>query len=364
MDIVYPMPTWAYRDCFQGFNCSGKGVCQSSGTCLCEEGYKAIKDKCALEPEEDKDQNGLVDALCITLFCINFLVSSSAVLWTFKNRKSDVIKVSQVSFLFVIGIGAIVSSSTILFIVQDDTNDKEGLATTGEYGPANFACTAQLYVYVTGFVLTFAPLFCKLWRTHKIVTSSAKLQRIKVSLTQLVWIGVALLAIDWCLVTIWALNAPMKFIREPVVVDKNGLPISSSGTCHSDGAGPYIASILLFHVLVLSVGVYLCFKTRNINSMMSESKYVSIAMVSSFQVLLLATPIIYIVAAQATPSKFIRSGVIFLNDLSVIMFVFVPKYQASASFSLKDFSITGGRGQSSTSGTGPGTSATVHPTDG
>mmetsp|Transcript_17676 Transcript_17676/g.56429 ORF Transcript_17676/g.56429 Transcript_17676/m.56429 type:complete len:89 (-) Transcript_17676:150-416(-) len=61
---------------------------------------------------------------------------------------------------------------------------------------------------------------------------------------------------------------------------------------------------------------------------MSESKYVAVAMVSNLQVLALASPVLVIVSGQPIASMFLRSAVVFFNDFGVLLFIFVPKWQA------------------------------------
>ena len=48
-------------------------------------------------------------------------------------------------------------------------------------------------------------------------------------------------------------------------------------------------------------------------------------MISNIQVLLLGIPVILIVADDITPNYFVRTGVIFLNDFTVLALIFFPK---------------------------------------
>lgn len=38
-ELVFPMPTWEYRECKNTHDCSGNGVCQVDGQCVCTGEY-------------------------------------------------------------------------------------------------------------------------------------------------------------------------------------------------------------------------------------------------------------------------------------------------------------------------------------
>ena len=58
----------------------------------------------------------------------------------------------------------------------------------------------------------------------------------------------------------------------------------------------------------------------------AESKYIALCMVSNLQVLLIALPLLVMVFDDATPFLFVRCAFIFLNDLAVLVTIFVPKF--------------------------------------
>jgi len=324
-ELVYPIPTWSKRDCNRGNNCSFHGECKDDGSCECYDGFVSLGDKCIAYAPEEKHLNRGIQIACLCLFGINFLIIVALFTWTVTNWNSHVVKAAQRLFLLFVLLGALISSSTIVAIALTDTDIDASLH--GHYLPANIGCMAIVWLYTTGFMCTFTPLFCKLYRIGKILNNS-KLRVVKISNGFLFRICASLVMIDWVIVLTWTLVDPLIYDREPIYIDGNNIVVESSGTCRSDNAWAFIAAILVVHVTVLIVGMYFCIRTRNINSILSESKFISIALVSNLEILALAIPVLVLVYERAEASMIVRSGVIFLNDLGILLLVFVPKVKA------------------------------------
>mmetsp|Transcript_4354 Transcript_4354/g.7429 ORF Transcript_4354/g.7429 Transcript_4354/m.7429 type:complete len:762 (-) Transcript_4354:27-2312(-) len=275
--------------------------------------------------EEDLQQAGSIKAFSYTLALINITIALGFLSWTLLNQQHIVVKASQTRFLAMISIGAIVSSSTIFPVTIDDSNDTFGLARTGEYTPANTACQMSVWLYTMGFQLTFAPLFAKMWRMNVLFASNKTLKKTQISNKLLFGIIFALAGIDATIVAIWQVTDPLLYYRRVAQKDTYGNILKSVGKCESEKSSVFLGLVFVFHLLVLLYGNYLCYKARDISTAFSEGKYVAVAMVSNFQVLALAAPVLVIVAENPTSSMFIRSGVIFLNDLTAQMFIFLPK---------------------------------------
>ena len=56
-----------------------------------------------------------------------------------------------------------------------------------------------------------------------------------------------------------------------------------------------------------------------------QARYVAMCFASQMQLLVLAIPVLFLVAGDPTPSYFVRCGVIFLNDATVLLLIFGPK---------------------------------------
>mmetsp|Transcript_19116 Transcript_19116/g.31846 ORF Transcript_19116/g.31846 Transcript_19116/m.31846 type:complete len:286 (+) Transcript_19116:964-1821(+) len=219
--------------------------------------------------------------------------------------------------------GAFISSSTILTLAVDDGIDGQGK----EY--ADMACVLSPWFYTTGFMLTFTPLYVKMYRVSRVfqvsfagddtISNRSLLQKIG-----LFW------SVDGALCLVWTLVEPMKFTRVPLIYDEvyTDVVVQSVGSCFGSQLDVYmIAIIACYHLLMLSYVAYYCYQTLDVNDAFSEAKYLRIAIGSSLQILLFALPIIIMVSdgPNTDVSLFIRASVIWLNDFSVLAFIFLPK---------------------------------------
>ena len=266
---------------------------------------------------ENKNLIGPMKVLGKVLFGINASLSTFFVLWAYFNRNRVIIRYAQPMFLILIAVGCVVSSSTILFLgVEDEDHTLE---------EADTACMTVPVLYSLGFILTFAPLFTKLRRIH-IIFINDSLRAIKVTWSSMMAVILSLLLIDGVILFLWAKNDPVRYKRVDLISDMYGVR-ESVGRCMTEN-NPFVfmGPIIALHVVVLLIGSHLAYLTRNIGTAFSESKYISISMISNLQVLTLAIPLLFLVADNPRSDFFVRAGVIFLNDFTVLLLIFVPKF--------------------------------------
>merc|ERR1712146_195003 len=191
--------------------------------------------------------------------------------------------------------------------------------------PVDTACQLVPWFYSVGFVLTFAPLFTKLMRVYRIFANES-LKAIRITMGQMLMCIAVVLAID-AFIFCCGPRTILCFKREVLESDPYGNPVRSVGLCITkEDPFTYVGPIMGLHIVVLLVGNYLAYKTREIGTAFSESKYISIAMVSNLQVLALSIPVLLIVADNAQSNWFVRTGVVFLNDFTVLNLIFLPKF--------------------------------------
>jgi hypothetical protein len=262
-------------------------------------------------------------ANALVVFSLSLAFAFAA--WVYLNRRHSVIMASQTLFLGLIACGSVLSILAIVPMASDDTYDTEGLARTGEYVPANVACMSQVWLYSLGFTCSMGPLFAKTFRLSKL--ANTKLRRATMSNAQVLKYCAALVAVDLVLLIAWTAASPLKYFRDTQVTDAVGYPLVSVGLCRSEGdATPFVVLLGAFHLTVLLVGNYVCYTVRHLKkTVLSEGKYVSLAMFSNVQVLLLGIPLIVIASEDPTTSVFSRATVIFLIEVSTLLLIFIPK---------------------------------------
>ena len=248
---------------------------------------------------------------------VNIFFSLFFIAWAYMNRDENIVRYAQPVFLIMVAVGCIISSSTILYLgVEDD----QGL------DAADSACKIVPCLYSLGFIVSYAALFTKIERVQTIFSNDG-LRAIKVSfrsmLLQMLW----LVAVDGAILAAWTSIDPLTYERQTISEDSYGNILSSVGVCTTAG-NPFrfLGPMIGLHFIVLFRGSILAYKTRNIGTAFSESKYISIAMYSNLQVIAIGLPLMFLVANNSQANYFVRTGVVFLNDFTVLMLVFGPKF--------------------------------------
>jgi len=299
-----------------GENCtdycdSRHGKSDRLGRCTCAS-TRYIGADCATELTLDE---GLIPAYQLAVGYIMFGVNAAAVLfcgaWLFQHRSEARVRMAQPFFLALILFGCLISSSTILAFMQQ--------AGTGR---SHQLCMLIPWLYSVGFSVTFGTLFTKIYRVHKVYRSAMRMRRVQVTLLSAVrWIALVL-CIDMAILIVWQVYDPMEWTRNVVNSDKNGYVLESVGVCHSDGWVWFAGAIAAFHFVLVSKAAYIGFQTRNVPNNLSGARGVSIAMVSNFQIFLVGLPVLFLVGSDPAVSFFLRSAIVWINDLVVVLAIF------------------------------------------
>jgi ABC-type amino acid transport substrate-binding protein len=140
---------FAGSDCTASCNPS-HGISDRFGRCICDSNRWVGAD-CATELYEDQHllPSSLI-SICYAMVGVNYLICLVCAIWLYFQRNRAQIKIAQPSFLLLILLGCIISSSTILALAQEDAGD----------GPVQ-ACMAIPWLYSVGFSITLGTLFAK-----------------------------------------------------------------------------------------------------------------------------------------------------------------------------------------------------------
>lgn len=255
------------------------------------------------------------------LFAFNWFAALFFASWVYAYRKARIIRLAQPEFLYLICLGCMVSTSTIVVLGYDDGN--------ASADSADAACALLPWLYSGGFCLTFAALFAKIERVKRIFLNQ-QMKNVSVKVRDMAKPMLALLGVDTAILAAWTGSDPLKFVRSRGEDDYDtyGNPVRSQGTCTSPTSWYFLAPLVVLHVLVLIYGNRNAYLTRSVSSEFQESKYVAISMASTLQVMVLGLPILVMVADNPMTNYFVRVGIIFLNDAGVLLLIFVPKMRS------------------------------------
>lgn len=268
----------------------------------------------------------IITVLCAALFAI----------WTFAYKSTSIVRASQPFFLLCVAFGTVLSVATMPFLAMDDSeiepekciNETDG--TSYDCWPSlDFACQIVPFLYCAGFVFSFASLFAKTWRVNKIFsTNSFKVVVVTIK-EAFVFVAIGLVVeIGICFA--WTAVDPLVWVRNDVTFQNyhgRNVVVETAGKCDSLGGGAmsFLVPLVLCQLFAYAFGCYLCFKSRNIETRFSEHKWISLALFNNIQIFVIAIPLVAMVINQPGPYFLMKLFVIVLNDLGVLILIFVPK---------------------------------------
>jgi ABC-type branched-subunit amino acid transport system substrate-binding protein len=286
---------------------------------------------------------------------INVVLALACVVWAFLHRRSAVVRASQLIFLNLIALGTVVSSLAIIPLSTDDEaapdelfNYSSDLALDGGYTPANSPCQNAIRLYNAGFVLVYMSLSCKVYKV-KVLFKNAGMKKVQVSMSLLLGTMLSSMVLVTVLEESWFFTSPFRFQRTVLTRDPYGSPVTSTGACFSEDSSTWLTTLAALQFAMQLAGCVLCYQCRNVSTAFSEGKYVSVAMMCYLQVMALAVPVLIIVKDNPPARLLVLAGVIFANNLTVLLLIFAPKVlayldnPAETVSSLVDKSVYSGR---------------------
>jgi len=281
------------------------------GICVCRSVRYQGVDCSEIVPEETHLIPVALKGLAYGLLGVSAIIMIGCVVWLYLYRHSPQVQMAQPYFLLLVLLGCAISSSAIIAMAQEDDGD----------GPVH-ACMAIPWLYSVGFCVTFGTLFAKIWRIYKIFKSSAEMRRVQVTLTESLQVIGSVLLLDVVILTVWTVWSPLEWTRVVISEDQFGESLESEGYCTSEHWGIFGGLIGALHAALLAIASYLCYVSRNIPTKFSEGKYLSVAMVSNLQIFIVGVPVLIVVGSEPATSFFVRSVVVWMNDIVVVILIF------------------------------------------
>jgi len=270
--------------------------------------------------------------LAYTMVAVNFFVVAICALWLYCFRNTTQVRISQPMYLSLILLGCLISTSTIIALAQQDDGD----------GPVP-ACMAIPWLYSVGFSITFGTLFAKIRHVYKLYKAAVTVdveECLAPSQQEIFGIVGGILLLDITILLVWTIVDPLEWQRTVETVDKFGYPLSSTGQCICDDWVIFAGIIGSLHLALMLLAVGMCYVSRKIPTQLSESKYLGIAMFSNLQIFVIGLPILVIVGSDPPTSFFVRSSIIWMNDLVVVTVIFgnlmIKRYLESVKVTERD----------------------------
>ncbi|KAL7539042.1 hypothetical protein ACHAXR_008995 [Thalassiosira sp. AJA248-18] len=271
------------------------GVSDREGTCACQSA-KWTGEDCSVEVKENLNLYPKWEiAVCYVFFGINTLACALCAVWVHWKRSNMRVEVSQPFFLNLILLGCVISSTSIIPLIQQSNGD----------GPVP-GCSVFPWLYCVGFSVTFGTLFAKIYRVYKLFRASAQAVRISVTKRFTLITIVSITSVDVGICTIWTVVDRPQWTRVVTYADQFGEALNSVGFCTSIHWKAFVSIITSWHLILLLVSCHLCYKTRNISSQFVESKSLMLALVSHLQIYMISIPVLIIAGNDPSISVFIR----------------------------------------------------------
>ncbi|XP_026732730.1 gamma-aminobutyric acid type B receptor subunit 2 [Trichoplusia ni] len=217
-------------------------------------------------------------------------------------------------------------------------------ATLPSYVPFSAMCTGRVYILSAGFSLAFGSMFAKTYRVHRIFISnrSGVCKTKLLQDTPLISLVCALLVIDGMIVTLWAMLDPMErhlknLTTEISATDRSVIYQPQIEVCKSQNTTGWLCALYAYKGLLLIVGVYMAWETRNVKiSALNDSKYIGISVysvvITSASVVVIGT----IISERATLAYISITSLILITTTSTLCLLFLPKIVAIRSNAEED----------------------------
>jgi hypothetical protein len=234
-----------------------------------------------IQHEENLIPKGL-KGFGLSLMVIVFLLALFFIGWTYHQRSDPVVQLSQPEFLYLICIGSIISSSSIIpLTMQAEAFDDETAASR--------ACTALPWLYTTGWMLQYSCISVKSYRMYVLTNAQKQMKRVELrSGRMFTFVGLLLLA-NWLILVPWTIVDPLTWQRSQIGTDldrENGvLTYESLGQCTSENLFYWVGPLLGLQLVTMIVTSYI----RNVSDRYQESKHVIMASVYIFEMLIVGT---------------------------------------------------------------------------
>ncbi|KAK1740327.1 GABA-B receptor [Skeletonema marinoi] len=268
-----------------------------------------------------------LQVLGIIFVVVSWSSTIGYMVWLYLKRKNPVVKMSQPESLFLLCVGAFISTSAIIPLTLAEA--APGESTRG----ASAACRSIPFLYSLGWVLMYTSLTAKSWRLFKVARNAELARRVRVSVREIYVMVAVVLLVDVSILIAWVVVAPLQYIRTNVSTTLNEatgvMTVETAGSCQGSANDvsmwAFLGPIIIIHVASMIVTNVILFKVKGISDRYQEQKYVALASIYICELVLLGLPILIAVQESGEARYIVIAGVIFLTDTGVLALIFLPK---------------------------------------
>jgi hypothetical protein len=243
----------------------------------------------------------------------------SIIVWIFVHRFEPVLRASSPVFMWQMCLGFLCEISAVFPLTM-----QEDMGVSGS--DLNVACMAAPWLYVTGFTLVYGSLLAKTWRIYRIFNNPA-MKRVHITATYLSRLEILFALPVFVIVILWTALDPFSWHRSVSSVDpSSGEVVSTKGECTSNNLTYFLVPILCIYGFFILTGLFLAWKNRDTPTEFSEGRYVSAAIMTDTELLIIGVPILIIANSNPVASFMVKVLFIFLSVGAMIVVFIYPKF--------------------------------------
>jgi hypothetical protein len=263
---------------------------------------------------DEPDMNYLATSLRSVGFALMgmiILMSMGCAGWTLIHRADKIVRQSQPIFLYILCFGTITAVLSILTISFDESY---GWSQT----QLNRACMATPWLLSSGHIITYGSLFSKLWRINRVL----QFTRRKIEVKHVAWPMIIVMISTLAILSFWTAFDPMQWQRKEINSDTG----ESIGQCDCDNLVAWTVSIVFLMLIPTLLTLLMAWKTKDVDSSYSESKWIFIMVVVQLEVIFVAIPLIAILRDVSTDGRYLGFAfMIWMFPATSLGLIFIPK---------------------------------------
>ncbi|XP_022101328.1 gamma-aminobutyric acid type B receptor subunit 2-like [Acanthaster planci] len=260
-----------------------------------------------------------------SLALIGVVLAVAFLIFNVRYRQSRLIKMSSPNLNILIGAGAIsIYACVMLFGIDAGvTSSKVAL---------EVLCKVRVSLITLGFTLVYGSMFSKAWRVYRIFAHAAA-KRMVIRDGRLMSMVGGLLVLDFVVLALWLILDPLSVklttIQTAVEEGKTSLPREGVHVCQSQYTEVWMTVLFAAKALILLLGTYLSWETRNITvPSMNDAKCIVVSVYTCVILVAMVTALMTMLEAWPNAWYCCLSVVMLICPTELLLLQYIPKIRA------------------------------------